>query len=29
VAWVEGLGSLTPEEKERILGRNLEALLGL
>ena len=29
VAWVQGLASLTPEEKERILSRNLEALLGL
>ncbi len=29
VAWVQGLASLTPEEKERILWRNLEALLGL
>jgi predicted TIM-barrel fold metal-dependent hydrolase len=26
---VQGLASLTPEEKERILWRNLEALLGL
>jgi aminocarboxymuconate-semialdehyde decarboxylase len=29
VAWVQGLASLTQEEKERILWRNLEALLGL
>ena len=29
VAWVQGLTSLTQEEKERILWRNLEALLGL
>jgi aminocarboxymuconate-semialdehyde decarboxylase len=29
VTWVQGLASLTPEEKERILWRNLEALLGL
>jgi aminocarboxymuconate-semialdehyde decarboxylase len=29
VAWVQGLGSLTPEEKEKILWRNLEALLKL
>jgi aminocarboxymuconate-semialdehyde decarboxylase len=29
VAWVQGLASLTPEEKERILWRNLDALLGL
>jgi aminocarboxymuconate-semialdehyde decarboxylase len=29
VAWVQGLASLTPEEKERILWRNLEQLLGL
>jgi aminocarboxymuconate-semialdehyde decarboxylase len=29
VAWVQGLASLTPEEKERILWRNLEALLGV
>jgi aminocarboxymuconate-semialdehyde decarboxylase len=29
VAWVQGLASLTPEEKERILSRNLEALLAL
>ena len=29
VTWVQGLASLTAEEKERILGRNLEALLGL
>jgi aminocarboxymuconate-semialdehyde decarboxylase len=29
VAWVQGLASLTPEEKERILWRNLELLLGL
>jgi aminocarboxymuconate-semialdehyde decarboxylase len=28
VAWVRGLASLTAEEKERILWRNLEALLG-
>jgi aminocarboxymuconate-semialdehyde decarboxylase len=29
VAWIESLGSLTAEEKERILWRNLETLLGL
>jgi aminocarboxymuconate-semialdehyde decarboxylase len=29
VAWVQGLKSLTPDEKERILWRNLEALLTL
>ena len=29
VTWVQGLQSLTPEEKERILWRNLETLLGL
>src|SRR3989449_8594589 len=29
VAWVQGLQSLTREEKERILWRNLETLLGL
>jgi aminocarboxymuconate-semialdehyde decarboxylase len=29
VAWVQGLASLTVEEKERILWRNLETLLGL
>jgi len=29
VAWVQGLESITPEEKERILWRNLEALLKL
>ncbi len=29
VTWVQGLKSVTPEEKERILWRNLEALLGL
>jgi aminocarboxymuconate-semialdehyde decarboxylase len=29
VAWVQGLASLTAEEKERILWRNLETLLGL
>jgi aminocarboxymuconate-semialdehyde decarboxylase len=29
VAWVQGLASLTPDEKERILWRNLETLLGL
>jgi aminocarboxymuconate-semialdehyde decarboxylase len=29
VTWVQGLASLSPEEKERILWRNLEALLGL
>ena len=29
VTWVQGLASLTPEEKERILWRNLEGLLGL
>lgn len=27
--WVEGLQSLTQDEKEKILGRNLETLLGL
>src|SRR5207244_5828210 len=29
VAWVQGLTSLTREEKDRILWRNLESLLGL
>jgi len=29
VTWVQGLKTLTSEEKERILWRNLEALLGL
>jgi predicted TIM-barrel fold metal-dependent hydrolase len=29
VAWVQGLKSLTPEEKEKILWRNLETLLQL
>ena len=29
VAWVQGLSSLTPDEKEQILWRNLEALLKL
>jgi aminocarboxymuconate-semialdehyde decarboxylase len=29
VAWVMGLKSLTPEEKEKILWRNLEQLLGV
>ena len=29
VAWVQGLASLSQDEKERILWRNLEALLGL
>jgi aminocarboxymuconate-semialdehyde decarboxylase len=29
VAWVEGLKSLTQEEKQRILWRNVETLLGL
>jgi len=29
VTWVQGLPSLTPDEKERILWRNLEALLKL
>jgi aminocarboxymuconate-semialdehyde decarboxylase len=29
VTWVQGLKSLTPEEKEQILGRNLEGLLKL
>ena len=29
VAWLQGLGSLSPEEKEKILWRNLEALLKL
>ena len=27
--WVQGLKSLTQEEKEKILWRNLESLLGL
>jgi predicted TIM-barrel fold metal-dependent hydrolase len=29
VTWVQGLSSLSAEEKERILWRNLETLLGL
>ena len=29
VAWVQGLATITAEEKERILWRNVEALLGL
>jgi aminocarboxymuconate-semialdehyde decarboxylase len=29
VTWVQGLASLSAEEKERILWRNLETLLGL
>jgi hypothetical protein len=29
VTWVQGLESLTPEEKEKILWRNLETLLQL
>jgi hypothetical protein len=29
VAWVLGLDSLTQEEKEAILGKNLESLLGI
>ena len=29
VSWVQGLKSLTPEEKEQILWRNLAALLRL
>jgi aminocarboxymuconate-semialdehyde decarboxylase len=29
VAWLQGLGSVTQEEKEKILWRNLEALLGV
>ena len=29
VAWVQGLPSLTPQEKEKILWKNLEQLLGL
>ena len=29
VTWVQGLASLSPEEKERILWRNLQGLLGL
>jgi aminocarboxymuconate-semialdehyde decarboxylase len=29
VGWVQGLQSLTPEEKEKILWKNLEQLLGL
>ena len=29
VAWVQGLATITTEEKERILWRNVEALLGL
>jgi len=28
VAWVQGLGSVTPDEKARILWRNLEELIG-
>jgi predicted TIM-barrel fold metal-dependent hydrolase len=29
VAWVQGLQSLTAEEKDKILWQNLERLLGL
>ena len=29
VTWVQGLATLTADEKERILWRNLESLLGL
>ena len=29
VSWVQGLESLTQDEKEQILGRNLESLLKL
>jgi aminocarboxymuconate-semialdehyde decarboxylase len=29
VTWVQGLKSLTPEEKALVLGRNLESLLKL
>jgi predicted TIM-barrel fold metal-dependent hydrolase len=29
VAWVQGLESLTQDEKEKILWKNLEGLLGL
>jgi aminocarboxymuconate-semialdehyde decarboxylase len=29
VTWVKGLATLTADEKERILWRNLESLLGL
>ena len=29
VSWVMGMQSLTQEEKELILGKNLERLLGL
>src|SRR5262249_50140071 len=29
VTWLNGLASVTPDEKDRILHRNLEALLGL
>jgi hypothetical protein len=29
IAWVQGLKSLTQEEKDRIVSRNLEALLKL
>jgi aminocarboxymuconate-semialdehyde decarboxylase len=29
VAWVQGLASLSQEDKDKILWRNLEALLGL
>jgi hypothetical protein len=29
VAWLQGLMSITAEEKEKILSRNLEALLKL
>jgi len=29
VTWLEGLASITPQEKEKILWRNLERLLKL
>ena len=29
VAWVQGLKSLTQDEKDRIVSRNLETLLGV
>jgi aminocarboxymuconate-semialdehyde decarboxylase len=29
VEWVQGLQNLTPEEKEKLLGKNLEKLLGI
>jgi len=29
VGWVQGLQSLTPEEKDKILWQDLERLLGL